>query len=270
MSLNYCLRDAERWAAFSGDYNPIHFDTAEANRLGMERICVHGMRAMLDVKSALSQAIDTDALSSDSVLFSCRLREPVLCGTPYELPVSETSGAGGIEVSGKLCNATTHRISLKSKLSEAHAQERASLTAVGTLRGASLGTLYEQFKSLEIATVPLWTFYDALLFRLLVNAPETLATVQNILPQHSANSLKAIFTLVQVVQTHHETRFPRQMLQHAGDTARFDDLHYAIQPTLVMGEKETGLVFVAGILAWQNNGIPIAVEVTLKTGPIAE
>jgi acyl dehydratase len=34
MTLCYSLRDAERWAAFSGDDNPIHFDATEAKRFG--------------------------------------------------------------------------------------------------------------------------------------------------------------------------------------------------------------------------------------------
>ena len=83
-SLSYSLNDAERWAAFSGDYNPIHFDASEARRLGLNGLCVHGMRAMLDMKSALSPRCEKQSTLPDGLMFTSRLREPVLCDTAYQ------------------------------------------------------------------------------------------------------------------------------------------------------------------------------------------
>lgn len=54
---HYSLNDAERWAEFSGDYNPIHFDLQQAQHLGQVQLTVHGMRAMLDIKYQLSTAL---------------------------------------------------------------------------------------------------------------------------------------------------------------------------------------------------------------------
>ena len=34
MKLTYALDDAKRWAAFSGDYNPVHFDVDYARSIG--------------------------------------------------------------------------------------------------------------------------------------------------------------------------------------------------------------------------------------------
>ena len=48
--LRYTLADAQQWAAFSGDENPIHFDYAAARAMGAGQLSVHGMRALLDVK----------------------------------------------------------------------------------------------------------------------------------------------------------------------------------------------------------------------------
>ncbi|STV87008.1 MaoC like domain [Klebsiella michiganensis] len=48
--LHYTLADAQQWAAFSGDENPIHFDLAAARQMGAGQLSVHGMRALLDVK----------------------------------------------------------------------------------------------------------------------------------------------------------------------------------------------------------------------------
>ena len=47
--------DAEQWAVFSGDYNPIHFDLNEARKLGMGKLIIHGMLAAMPVKSNISK-----------------------------------------------------------------------------------------------------------------------------------------------------------------------------------------------------------------------
>lgn len=41
-----------RWANYSGDFNPIHFDAAAARRMGADSIVVHGMLAALPLKQA--------------------------------------------------------------------------------------------------------------------------------------------------------------------------------------------------------------------------
>ena len=53
----FCRRDVENWAAFSGDYNPIHFDLERVRKLGLEQLVVHGMLGIMPVKN------DTEALS---------------------------------------------------------------------------------------------------------------------------------------------------------------------------------------------------------------
>ncbi|MEH0888278.1 MaoC/PaaZ C-terminal domain-containing protein [Enterobacter sp. UNJFSC 003] len=270
MSLHYTLRDAERWAAFSGDYNPIHFDAAEAKLLGMEDVCVHGMRAMLDVKSRLSRALEKQTLSSGGLLFSCRLRDPVACENPYQLALNHTQSDGLQQVTGKLRHAHTQALSLSSKLSESHSLALTPGTQAITLQGEALSTLYRQFQTIDSQSAPLWSFYDAVLFRQLVNAPETLATVQSLLPGHKATSLKDVFSLARVVQTHHETRFSPLLLANAEEGSAFEPLHYSVLPTLVMGEKGAGLVLVAGIEAWRDNQPLLSVSATLKTGPLAE
>ena len=270
MSVRYTLRDAERWAAFSGDRNPIHFDAAEARRLGLDGLCVHGMRALLDVKAGLSQALEKHTLWSDGLLFTSRLRDPVLCAIPYQLSLNETHTGDRVQISGNLVNSYTLQSSISSKLTEAKPLALSPVSQAKTLRGAALAALYRQFQAVENLPVPLWSFFDAVLFRQLVNAPETFDTVHRLLPDHHATCLGDIFSRVQVVQTHHQTHFSPWLLQTAGNALQCEPLHYAIQPTLVMGEKAAGLVLVTGIQAWRINEPLMTVTVTLKTGPLAE
>ncbi len=52
-TLHYTLSDAQQWAMFSGDNNPIHFSLEAARAIGGSQLSVHGMRALLDVKQAV-------------------------------------------------------------------------------------------------------------------------------------------------------------------------------------------------------------------------
>lgn len=95
---HYSLNDAERWAEFSGDYNPIHFDLQQAQHLGQVQLTVHGMRAMLDIKYQLSTALLPLLPGGEFLRFNARLRQPVQCHTSYQLQLSEAAG----QVSGNL------------------------------------------------------------------------------------------------------------------------------------------------------------------------
>ncbi len=103
MELTYTVQDAEAWAAFSGDYNPIHFDLQQARRIGVAQLSVHGMRAMLDMKRHLSTALLATAPDQDGCTFRARLRQPVLCQTSYQLQIASK----GSSVTGALLDSTT-------------------------------------------------------------------------------------------------------------------------------------------------------------------
>lgn len=92
MIFNYTLSDAQRWAAFSGDYNPIHFDLQHAQRFGQQALTVHGMRAMLDIKYQLSTGLLPCLPATDFLRFNTRLRQPVLCNTPTPCNLSKGQG----------------------------------------------------------------------------------------------------------------------------------------------------------------------------------
>jgi hypothetical protein len=49
---------ARRWAGFSGDFNPIHFDIDRARLAGADHLIVHGMLALLHIKQATSDGIN--------------------------------------------------------------------------------------------------------------------------------------------------------------------------------------------------------------------
>jgi len=76
LTLGFDMLDVERWAQFSGDRNPIHFDLAHARAAGVDALIVHGMLAMMPMKQALSQAKPPAGWTK----FRALLRKPVAHG----------------------------------------------------------------------------------------------------------------------------------------------------------------------------------------------
>lgn len=87
MRLCFDSADIERWADFSGDRNPIHFDPQAAARLGAADVVVHGMLVLLPVKQHLSQLISAGA--DDWLQFKAMLRTPVPRGSGLQLAVRD-------------------------------------------------------------------------------------------------------------------------------------------------------------------------------------
>ncbi|CNI01391.1 MaoC/PaaZ C-terminal domain-containing protein [Yersinia pekkanenii] len=262
---NYNLSDAERWAAFSGDYNPIHFDLQHAQHLGQQELTVHGMRAMLDIKYQLSAALLARLPDADFLRFNARLRQPVLCNTSYHLRLSPAIG----QVSGNLLDTARGENCFNSKLRGA---PTLVLTESGPWASLSADNVYQfsqQFPGDTSQPAECWGFFDALLFKLLVAAPETLATAKQVLSGVQADTLIDIFRHVPVIQTHHDVHFSTDFLRIDPHVFVRSALHYAIEPTLIVGNPDDGWVLRSAIQARSDAGPLITTAVTLKTWPLA-
>lgn len=265
MNLNYTVRDAEEWAAFSGDYNPIHFDLQYVRNMGAEQLSVHGMRAMLDMKRHLSAALLAATPEDAFYTFSTRLRRPVLCHTPYQLQITES----GKQITGKLLDSATQECCFSSKLAAAQPLVQANCGQQHRLPLADVMALSQQFPGDASDVTQIWGFFDALLFQLVVKSPETLAMVTDTLPELTAATLIEVFAQIPVVQTHHETHFSAKLLSPDAHFHLVDHLDYAIQPMLIMGNRDSGFVLRTEIQARVQQQPLITTAVTLKTWPLA-
>jgi hypothetical protein len=79
-ALTFGPGDIRDWACFSGDQNPIHFDPAQASRVGAPGAVVHGMLVLLAVKDHASTAAFPGGAEGGWWLFRSRLRQPVIVG----------------------------------------------------------------------------------------------------------------------------------------------------------------------------------------------
>lgn len=55
MQFSFGMDEVKKWAEFSCDYNPIHFNLEDAKRAGLDALILHGMLALLPVKQAVSK-----------------------------------------------------------------------------------------------------------------------------------------------------------------------------------------------------------------------
>lgn len=274
MNVIYNRQDAEKWAAFSGDYNPIHFDPVHARRLGIENLSVHGMRALLDMKCCLSSAMLQNMPVAEFFSFSARMRHPVLCQSAYQMLL--TGQRRDVEksdvpfaVSGQLQSLATEDACFSGKLAVAGKLELGAVTADNMISTKQLLALGQQYPLPIIGADQQWGFLDALLFKCIVDAPETMVTVKTLLPALQANTLNEIFGQIPVVQTHHDVHFCARLFTPHATAHIVDALHYAIQPTLIIGKPESGFVIRTAIQAWSEDRPLMATAVTLKTRPMA-
>jgi hypothetical protein len=83
MEISINSAQVERWANFSSDYNPIHFDVAAARALGAEGPLVHGMLPVILMLNHAEQRLDAAPSAARSARL--RLKRPLEIGRAARL-----------------------------------------------------------------------------------------------------------------------------------------------------------------------------------------
>ena len=109
MNLAFDLSAVRRWAEFSGDFNPIHFDLAHARMAGMEQLIVHGMLALMPIKQALSERNMTMLDSSPSwIKFKAAFRHPVAHDRDHILAMRSNNGKTNFQLTSVADGSIEH------------------------------------------------------------------------------------------------------------------------------------------------------------------
>ncbi|HAT8014198.1 hypothetical protein [Citrobacter rodentium] len=257
MALHYGQQDASRWAAFSGDYNPVHFDEAWVKARGGSALSVHGMRALLDVKRYISPPAD----SAPFLKCTVRLRRPLWRDTAYSL-MREASKRVAATVrahpGGETCLSCQLTAERRFPPEAGQSQRR--------LDAATLAALHQAFQPL-LPDAQQWHFLDALLFRHLLQDKTLLRqpAVAAMLPE--CRSMEALFSRFPVVQTHQEVIFDSHLLAPWRAESVPQHLTVDTLPALVVGDLTNGAVVrIAARTHYQHHAISSAV--TLKVGAL--
>lgn len=256
MHLQYSLQDAWQWAAFSGDFNPIHFDKQWVEKRGGEKLSVHGMLALLDVKQFMASGYHPLPFVKCAV----RLRKPLWCDTRYALQRdnSKTNAATVIDL------ADAHP-AITCQLTPAMALPTSSIAGSTELSQPAQYTLQQAFAPL-LPNAQQWHYLDALLFRHVLHDDSLLRqkVISPLLP--GGTTLEGIFTRYPVVQTHQETIFDAHLFAQWSPDIPQETLTIHTHDALVVGDISLGaIVRIAASTHYQNKGIWSAI--TLKIGP---
>lgn len=258
-SLHYTHQDARRWAAFSGDYNPVHFDEGWVKAQGGEALSVHGMRALLDVKRFISPAAD----SAPFLKCTVRLRRPLWRDTSYSL-VREASKRVAASVRSSAASETC----LSCQLTPVDALPLAAGESRQVLDASALKALHQAFMPL-LPDAQQWHFLDAVLFRHLLHDDALLRqeSIAAMLP--TCRTLEALFARVPVVQTHQDVIFDSHLLAPWRAEDIPESLTIDTLPALVVGDLANGAVVrIAARTSYQHYSISNAV--TLKVGALTK
>jgi len=155
----------QEWAKFSNDFNPIHFDPQYAREAGLDGLVVHGMLALLPIKSALAKTVhDPDpGTRTRWMKFRALFRSPVPHDSATELTFRPSKGQG---LDFRVHASDTGQERFRGSYGPAADQgEWLDSNSLGKETFSMLGAHeMERFRAVYPAVEPGWIALDAIVF----------------------------------------------------------------------------------------------------------
>lgn len=254
--ITYDEDHAKRWANFSGDYNPIHFDLLAASKLDQTALIAHGMRVLADVQNELiyQTGIFTPTYSTQ-VKFSAKFEKPVLCGMKYAI----RHNGGEIKTTFKLIDSSTGVTHIRGTIAKANYPAINDIIAERTLS-----------KEYQDEVVKLWpadiaqnyaVFLSSVMFRELFRA-EDLFSGDFINECISVHSLSALLSQEKVLQTHYDFYCNSSLFYRKG--REIEGLCLSIEMPLITGDASYGWLIQVQVAAKENENTIMQISATLK------
>lgn len=156
--LRFGSEDIERWADFSGDRNPIHFDLDQARKIGVDALVVHGMLAMLPIKRTVTDQAPPGG--AQWTRYRALFRFPVL----QDMPLLLTLRAGGEGMRFK-ASGSGGQDCIRGSYGPAEEPDPPALDAEADLAERPLNMLdFSRFRSAFGTSADPWIVLDAVVF----------------------------------------------------------------------------------------------------------
>jgi hypothetical protein len=251
LTLDFDMPGVERWAQFSGDRNPIHFDLAHARAAGVDALIVHGMLAMMPMKEALSQAMPPAGWTK----FRTLLRKPIAHG---QRVVFDTRPAGeGLafrlhDTSGQV----EHFRGTYGRVDDPTCQLQGDVPRARPLDPAHL----ERFRAAYPDVRERWIALDAIVFSEFMRT--RLHVVERLAHAHMMRLSGGAPVSRVVVQSSHTVTFDAAFFDQGLDAGAWSRLSHALlTPELLAGGNQIGGVVTLPVMC---DGRPVMlVEVGL-------
>jgi len=260
LTLGIDMLDVERWAQFSGDRNPIHFDLAHARAAGVDALIVHGMLAMLPMKQALSQAKPPAGWTK----FRALLRKPVAHGQNVVFD-TKPAGAGLAFRLHDASGQVEHFRGTYGRVDDPSSQLQGGVARARPLDGAHL----ERFRHAYPDVRERWIALDAIVFSEFMRT--RLHVVERLARAHMMRLSGGAPMSRVVVQSSHTVTFDAAFFDQGLDAGAWSRLSHALlAPELLAGGNQIGGIVTLPVLC---DGRPVMlVEVGLvarfDTNPI--
>jgi|GEM_PF-1702107 len=162
-SHSFSESELRKWASFSGDWNPIHFDIELARKNGLNSTVVHGMLAMLQAKRMACEIID----DSGNIEINFSLRKPIPLQREMIYEVNEYEKHANLSIKESDSGEVYYISSIKESRKVLLLDDRA--TIYRELPDAVLNEKRLEFSE-KYPDIPLdWIFLDALIFAIYVD-----------------------------------------------------------------------------------------------------
>lgn len=223
MTQRYDLTQAEAWAQFSGDRNPIHFPSSDPSL----PLFAHGMRVLIDLKRAFihdaTQTNDLPIASAQTITLASRFKRPVVYDAPMTIRRTVTKSGARYQLGAEGVTPFEDAMALTVKLSE-QASTPDWPTSATSIDTPQLSDAFHSFLGVvdgqTVALAP-WLFWDNYLFkRLLMGVGhDPSAGIQEDKGLH----LQTLFQTYAVIQTH-QTLTMNQAFMHLQPTVEANAL----------------------------------------------
>ena len=251
LTLGFDMPEVERWAQFSGDRNPIHFDLAHARAAGVDALIVHGMLAMLPMKQALSQTTPPAGWTK----FRTLLRKPIAHGQSV---VFDTKPAGpGLafrlhDASGQV----EHFRGTYGRVDDPSSQLQGGVPRARLLDPAHLDRFRQAYPDVRER----WIALDAIVFSEFMRT--RLHVVERLAHAHMMHLSGGAPVSRVVVQSSHTVTFDAGFFDHDADAGAWNRLSHALlTPELLASGNQIGGVVALPVMC---DGRPVMlVEVGL-------
>lgn len=254
--LMYDSGHAERWACFSGDYNPVHFDLTAAAELNQQGLIAHGMRVIADIKNRLLIQEEYKAHQhSQMIKFSAKFEKPVICGTKYFF----YSQLCDKKTVFNLVDHSTDSVRIRGYISQAVPPKSddfisSRIVTWDSQEKTSFGWPAEIEKNYA-------TFISSLMFRELLKS-QVLFTVDFIHEGTHIHSLPDVLLCKKVLQTHYELYCsPALIMRNAWND---EVLSISIEKPFITGNESYGWIVQVKVVAKVNEEVQMHMSVTLK------
>lgn len=173
----------QQWADFSGDYNPIHFDQQAAQQIGLDSVAVHGMLAMMQLKSQCKFSSASEKVQGNGYQWQVSLRNPLPVAMPYQIQIKDPGASGKVTFS-----LQSHDLKVKyligsycpinfDDLTERHDVDSQRKYSVS---GEVIRQKHDEFQQQFPQIAELWIFLEGLIFSIFMTQHTSVICAQEL------------------------------------------------------------------------------------------